>query len=141
MAATTSPSGGATQRRPLSRIWLNALIGLVVALVANAIIYFIGSALGMFPNNIITPAGVPLGLQEIIVVTTAGLLGGAIVFSILNYIVRRPDLWFAAIAVIVLVISFTSPLMLPGAPIGMIVLLEIMHIVAGASAIYFLTRP
>ncbi|MFN8497887.1 MAG: DUF6069 family protein [Anaerolineae bacterium] len=139
MATTTSPSGGSTQRRPLSRIWFNTLIAYVVALAINAILYFVGSALGMMPRSIITPAGVPLGLTEIFVVTTTTMLLAGIVFSILNFLVRRSDLWFVAIAVVVLVISFASPLMLPGAPIGMILLLEIMHIVTAASAIYFLT--
>ncbi|MFN8481983.1 MAG: DUF6069 family protein [Anaerolineae bacterium] len=140
MATMTSPSGGSTQRRPLARIWFNTLIAYVVALVVNAILYFIGAALGMMPTSILTPAGAALGLTEIFVVTTAAMLGAGILFSILNFLVRRSDLWFVAIAVVVLVISFTSPLMLPGAPIGMIVLLEIMHIVTAVSAIYFLTR-
>jgi hypothetical protein len=40
---------------------------------------------------------------------------------------------------VVLVLSFTSPFSIPGASMLDIIALEIMHVVAGASAIWFLT--
>ena len=58
----------------------------------------------------------------------AGLIGAGVA-AIINII-----------AIIVLVLMAASPLGIPGAPASQIVIMEIMHLVAGISAIYFLTR-
>ena len=83
------------------------------------------------------PTGVALGLAD---GDAVALVVATIVYSILNRFTGNPNRWFTIIAVVLLVVSFASPLTLPGAPTMMIVVLEAMHLVAAAAAIYFLRR-
>lgn len=124
----------------LGTIWRNGGMAIVVATVANAILYFIGAALGWMPDTVLTPMGQPVTVVQVIASTVIALVVATIVYSLLNRFTRNPNRWFTIIAVIVLVVSAVSPLSLPGAPTMMIVLLEVMHLVGGIAAIYFLRQ-
>ena len=124
----------------LGTIWRNGGMAIVVAAVANALLYFIGAALGWMPDTVLTPMGQPVTVVQVIASTVIALVVATIVYSILNRFTRNPNRWFTIIAVIVLVVSAVSPLSLPGAPTMMIVLLEVMHLVGGIAAIYFLRQ-
>ncbi|MFN8466870.1 MAG: DUF6069 family protein [Caldilineaceae bacterium] len=124
----------------LGTVWRNGLIAIVVAAVANAVLYFVGAALGWMPDTVLTPMGLPVTIVPVVASTVIALVVATIVYSILNRFTGNPNRWFTIIAVIVLVVSAVSPLSLPGAPTMMIVLLEVMHVVAGISAIYFLRQ-
>lgn len=124
----------------LGTIWRNGLMAIVVAAVVNAVLYFIGAALGWFPETVISPAGIPITVVPVVVSTVLGLVVATIVYSILNRFTGNPNRWFTIIAVVVLVVSAASPFGLSGAPVMMIVMLEVMHLVAGIAAIYFLRQ-
>jgi hypothetical protein len=124
----------------LGTIWRNGLIAIVVAAVVNAVLYFLGAALGWFPDTVLSPAGIPITVVPVVVSTILGLIVATIVYSILNRFTGNPNRWFTIIAVVVLVLSAASPLTLAGAPVMMIVMLEAMHLVAGIAAIYFLRQ-
>jgi hypothetical protein len=124
----------------LGTIWRNGLIAIVVAVVGNAVLYFIGAALGWIPNTVLTEMGQPITIVLVVASTIVALVVATIVYSILNRFTSNPNRWFMIIAVIVLVVSAMRPLSLPGAPVMMIVVLEVMHLVAGIAAIYFLPQ-
>lgn len=124
----------------LGTIWRNGLIAIVVAAVVNAVLYFVGAALGWFPDTVLSPAGMPITVVPVVVSTVLALIVATIVYSILNRFTGNPNRWFTIIAIVVLVLSAASPLTLAGAPTMMIVLLEAMHLVAGIAAIYFLRQ-
>ena len=124
----------------LGTVWRNGLIAIVVAAVVNAVLYFIGAALGWIPDTVLTPMGVPVTIVQVVASTVVALVVATIVYSILNRFTSNPNRWFTIIAVVVLVVSAVSPLTLPGAPVMMIVMLELMHVVAGVAAIYFLRQ-
>jgi len=65
----------------------------------------------------------------------AGLL-----LAILARFSRRPGRVFVAISAVVLVISFATPFGIEGAPLGIILALEIMHVVAAVAIVYVLSR-
>ena len=111
-----------------------------MAAVINAVLYFIGAALGWMPETVLTPMGVPVTIVPVVASTVVALVVATIVYSILNRFTGNPNRWFTIVAVVLLVVSFASPLTLPGAPTMMIVVLEAMHLVAGVAAIYFLRR-
>ncbi len=123
-------------------IFKNGAIAGVLAVVVNAILYFGASALGWFPETVLTPAGVPITLAPVISLTVASAIVGAIGYLILSRFLSRQkaDLWFTILAVIVLVVMAITPLQLPGAPMGQIITLEIMHLVAGLPLIFYLPR-
>jgi hypothetical protein len=122
-------------RRPLGEIWKASLIGAGVAAIINV-------ALGSFPATALTPMGRPVDVVGTVVLSVFGVLAGAVVYTILTrlMVTARANRWFLIIAIIVLVLMAPSPLGVPGAPASQIAIMEIMHLVAGISAIYFLTR-
>jgi hypothetical protein len=127
------------------KIWITGLIAAVVATIGNLILYFITNALGVSFN--IAPPGVPAPPFAIAVIsaTFIGVLLGTLVFSLMPRFTKRPITNFRTVAIIALVLSFIQPLFLltgamgPAPSIATILVLEVMHIVAGVSAIYFLT--
>ncbi|MCX7707585.1 MAG: DUF6069 family protein, partial [Anaerolineae bacterium] len=70
-----------------------------------------------------------------------GVIGGSIVYTILTrrFDSDKANRWFRIIAIIVLILMIPTPFGIAGAPVSQIVLLEVMHLVAGLAAIYFLT--
>jgi hypothetical protein len=103
----------------------------------------VGAALGWMPETVLSPAGLPITIVPVVASTVIALVVATIVYSILNRFTGNPNRWFTIIAVVLLVLSFASPLALltqPGVPTMMIVLLELMHVVAAAAAVYFLRQ-
>ena len=129
-------------RRPIGEIWKAGLLGAGVAAIINVVLYLIGRALGSFPDTALTPMGRPVDVVGAAVVSILGVLAGAVVYTILTRLLdtARANRWFLIIAIVVLVLMAPSRLGIPGAPASQIVIMEIMHLVAGISAIYFLTR-
>ena len=86
--------------------------------------------------------GRPVDAVGTAVFSVFGVLAGAVVYTLLTRLMdtARANRWFLIIAIVVLVLMAPSPLGIPGAPTSQIVIMEIMHLVAGISAIYFLTR-
>jgi hypothetical protein len=137
MATDSKPA-----RRPIGEIWKAGLIGAGVAAIINVVLYLTGRALGSFPDTALTPMGRPVDVVGTVVLSVFGVLAGAVVYTILTrlMVTARANRWFLIIAIIVLVLMAPSPLGVPGAPASQIAIMEIMHLVAGISAIYFLTR-
>lgn len=139
MTTTETP---ANTKPSIGGIVKNGAIAGSIAIVVNAILYFGAAALGWFPDTVLTPAGVPITLTPVIMITLGGTIAGTVGYLILSRFLSRQkaNLWFTILAVIVLVVMAVTPLQLPGAPMGQIVTLEIMHLVAGLPLIYFLPR-
>ncbi|MCX6046205.1 MAG: DUF6069 family protein [Chloroflexi bacterium] len=121
-------------------IWRNGIMAAVIAAVVNGILFLIGSAAGAFPSSVITPMGVPITIGAVVLMSAVGVLVGTLVYTIFSRFSARSGRWFTIVAVIVLLLMAYSPFSLAGAPTLMILFLEIMHLVAGGAAIYFLTR-
>ncbi|MCU0500681.1 MAG: DUF6069 family protein [Anaerolineae bacterium] len=137
MAANSQPV-----RPAIGSIWKAGIVAAVVAAAANTVLYFLGRALGAFPDTALTPMGRPVDAVATIMVSVLGVLAATVVYTILARLldVARAKRWFLIIAIVVLVLMAPSPFGIPGAPLSQVVIMEIMHLVAGISAIYFLTR-
>lgn len=137
MSTATTPA-----KPSVSGILKNGAIAGGVAIVLNAILYFIGSPLGAFPADVLNPMGAPITLGPVIGVTLVGVVGGTIAYLLLTRFLAKPmaDRIFLILAVIVLVVMAFSPMNLPGAPVIQIIFLEIMHLVAGIPLMVQLPR-
>ena len=135
MATITSQATPSTQT-----IWRNGITAAAVAAGVNALLYFVGSALGGFPADVLTPSGLPVTVAPVVIMSAVLILIGTAVYWLLCRFVANPNRWFTIVAVLVLVVMAYGPFTLPNAPTLMIVLLEIMHLVAGGTAIYCLTQ-
>ncbi|GBL37114.1 hypothetical protein EMGBD1_08010 [Anaerolineaceae bacterium] len=124
----------------MNTTWRKGLTAAAFAAVINTVLYVAGSALGGFPAEVITPMGTPITLVAVILASIAPLLVGTVVYTLLNRWTTNPNRWFTIIAILVLLAFVPGPLTLPNAPMLMIVLLEVMHLVAGGALLYFLTR-
>lgn len=130
-----------SQPKPaLGAIWRNGLIAAIVAAVINAILFYIGAAAGGFPASVLTPMGVPITVMPVIIATVLGIVVGTLGYAILSRFTTNPNRWFTIVAIVVLLLMVYNPFTLVGAPVLMIALLQIMHLVAGGAALYFLTR-
>lgn len=127
----------ARPRLSMAITWRQGLTAAGIAAVINTILYVTGSALGGFPADVITPMGTPITLAAVILASTAPLVVGTLVYTLLNRWTTNPNRWFTILAFLVLLAFVPGPLTLPNAPMLMIVLLEVMHLVAGgACSIY-----
>lgn len=132
-STTTKPAIGA--------IWKNGLLATAIATVINAVLFFIGS-LFTFPPDAITPLGVPITIGAVISITLLGgvvaTFGYTILTRFLNISTANRVMWIAA--VLVLIGMFFSPFGITNVSIAQIVVLEIMHLVAGLLPVSMLTR-
>jgi hypothetical protein len=132
VGVSSKPSFGAVLRA--------GVIGGVVGTVINVVLYYLGAAFGWFPESVILPTGGPLQVSNVLIISVAGTIGAIIVYALLNRFVNDPNRWFAIIVIVVLALMAFSPFSIPGAPMGMIVMLEIMHLVLGGALWYCLSR-
>lgn len=119
-----------------------APIAALVAAAANALVYFAASALGFVTQEVLipTPGGEsPLTVAPVVVSSAAGALGAAAVLAVIGLFSRRPVRLFQITAFMVLMLSFAMPLTIPGAPVAMVLSLELMHVVAWALIVVLLT--
>lgn len=130
-----------SQTKPtLGAIWRNGLTAAVIAAVVNGILFYVGAAVGAFPATVITPMGTPITLAAVMISSAVGILVGTLGYTILSRFIANPNRWFTILTVILLILMAYNPFTLAGAPMLMIGFLQIMHLVAGGSILYFLTR-
>lgn len=110
------------------------------AALAGSVVYLIAAALGAIPSDVLVPnAGTPLTVGMVISVCVTAAVGAALVFALIARFTRRPVRVFGVVAAVVLVLSFATPFSIPGAPLAMILAMEVMHVVAAAVIFFALT--
>ncbi|MCA1717439.1 MAG: DUF6069 family protein [Actinobacteria bacterium] len=119
-------------------LWAGPLAA-VSAAVANAVVYFVASALGTMPQDFVVQGSGPITLAPVVVSSLIGAAGAAVIFTIVALLTRRPIRTFRVVAAVVLALSFATPLTIPGAPLSMILTLELMHVVAAVIIVGMLT--
>jgi hypothetical protein len=137
---STKPAG--KERIAYGKLPWVALLAALTAAVANALVYFAASGLGFILQSVLVPTPSrehSLTVAPVVVSSVVGAIGGAVVFAIIGLFARRPVRLFRIVATVVLVLSFATPLTIPGAPVAMILSLEVMHVVAWAVTVGLLT--
>ncbi len=133
MATLANPVVNATKL-----LYLAPIAGLAAAIL-NVILYFVGTSTGAIPTDFIIPnAGQPLTVVPVIMASIVPALIAGLVLAILARFTKKPLTIFNVLSVVLLVLSFWSPFTVPGMPLGMIIILELMHVVvAGAVMLVF----
>ncbi|MDQ5822997.1 MAG: DUF6069 family protein [Chloroflexota bacterium] len=139
----------ATQNMTLGRqtysvadIFKAALVAVAVSSVANIVLWLLAVAVGLVPGDfwVLQPV-------SIISSTLAFTLIGAAVLAVLTRVSSNPMRTWRIVAIVGLVLSFSNPFMLlsgsmPGFPVptaSTVAVMLLMHVIAGISAIYFMT--
>jgi len=123
-------------RANLGRALLGGLAAGLVAAVVNALVFALG---GIDPNVLAPGVGQPIALPAVILASLLpNVLGGLALWAVLR--AGRGVRTFQIIVAVATVLSMLQPLTIPGAQVGMVLTLEVMHLVAGAAAILVTPR-
>lgn len=130
---TTTP----TTTRPVSyrRLSVGTLTAAAAATVLNTLLYFVGRLLGAFAPTILVQ-GEPFSVVPVIMLSFFSVLIAAVVFALFVRFVPRPKRVFYIVAAVIFMLMFFTPFTIPAAPTVTIVILELMHVVAAAGAIW-----
>lgn len=112
-------------------VWAGPLAG-VAAAAANAVVFYVGVALGLVSESVGVANGEPLAVSAVVISTLVPALFGTVLFAVLGRFTRRPVRIFRIVAAVVLVLSLVTPFTIPGITAGMILVLLLMHVVAAA---------
>lgn len=100
----------AEQKPELGSVARQGAIATVVAVVVNVVLYFLGSAIGAFPPEALTPLGGPVVVGPVAIMSLLGGVVGTIGYFVLTRFLSRAkaNLWFAILVLLVLVGMFFS---------------------------------
>ena len=141
MSSTTSISSSSRESRPVD--WGRfALVGLgtvIVAVLANVFVYFIGSAVvGYDPEFVVLR-----NVSAVILFTVVPAIVAVLLYAVLLRFTANPARTFTIIATVVLVVSLIPDVAyiptVPGATGGQTAVLAVMHVVAAVVIVWMLT--
>jgi hypothetical protein len=115
------------------------LLAALVAAVANAVVYLVAASAGAMPQEIVVNGQGPITLPVVVALSAQGAVAATIVYALVGRFARRPVRVFRVVAAVVLVLSLVPPFTITGAPISMILALELMHVVAAVVIVGLLT--
>jgi len=120
-----------TASEPIGSIFLRGLKVAAISAVINVVLFFLGSAAGLLPETVLLPGpNEPLTVIPVIFSSIAGTLAGTVLYVLLCRFSRASSSRIFRITLLVLgIATLFPPLSIPGAPIGMVLTLELMHIV------------
>ncbi len=135
---TTTPTLGPTRsKHPWTHLLRAGLLAGIVAGVANTVIFFVARAMGAMPQDVgVGPAELPMTLPPIAVLGLVAAVAAVLLFGVLRRRTVRAVPVFLGLAAFVLILAAVPPLMIEGAPLGMVVALELMHVTVAASVIW-----
>lgn len=111
----------------------------LIAIVANVVIYLIANAFGAMDASITGPTGDPIGLVAVLALTIGSAIVATALFALLARFAPRPGTIFLVIAALVFTSFLFGPINL-GAPIAMVLVLELMHLVVALPVVALLLR-
>lgn len=112
-------------------IVLRGLKVAAISAVINAILFFLGSAAGLLPETVLLPGpNEPLTVVPVIFSSIVGTLAGTVLYLLLSRFAPTSSSRVFRITLIVLgLATLFPPLSIPEAPVGMVLTLELMHVV------------
>lgn len=112
-----------------------------VAVVINAILFFILHAAGIITDDIFIQPNQPMTIVPIIMSSIIPTLIGSMVFFLFEKYSSNGFKIFSIVAIVLLVLSFMNPFMgIPNVTIGYGIALNVMHVVVAASLLYFIRK-
>jgi len=130
-----------TTKLNFKQIIIAGAIAATVAVLINAILFFIFQAVNIITNDIMVQPNQPLTLVAVIISSIIPTLIGSCVFFLFEKFGKNGFKTFSIVAIILLVLSLGNPFfMIPNVTIGYGISLDIMHVVVAVSLLYFIKR-
>lgn len=130
-----------TSRPSIGSIVKAAGMAIAVAVILNAILYFLSDALGWLP--LATTFAQEITLVPILIFSIMPIIIGTVIYFILTRFMThsRANQIFVILSSIVLIIMAITPLTnLANPTFAGVMMLQIMHLVVGLPTMYFLTK-
>lgn len=131
MATTVTTTRTVSYRRLLR----GALLAAGAATLINTLLYFVGRLVGAFLPTLLVRE-MPFSVVPVVLFSFFPVLTAALVFAVLVRFAPRPKRIFYVVAAVVFVLMFFTPFTIPAARTLTIVVLEIMHVVVAAAAVW-----
>lgn len=118
-----------------------SLVAGLISTIINVILFFIGKAAGFFPDTVLIPnQNAPLNFVNFIISSIVPSLIAGLVMGLIYRFAKKPKKVFNIISIVLLVLSFANPFFIPGAPIMMAVMLNVMHVVVAGDLMYVFNK-
>ena len=135
----TSTDTVRTERVVWGRLVPAGALALVLAAVANVVVYLVASSLGAMPQDVDANGQGPITFPMVVAMSAVGAVAGTLVYALIGRFVRRPVRVFRLVSALALVLSFVGPFTIPSAPAAMVGALLLMHVVAAVAVVGLLT--
>jgi len=124
------------------KIAVAGLRGIGIAVVVNIILYYLFSSMGVLSSEVLVPqaGNQPITIVPVIFSSIVPLIIATGVFMLLVRYTKNPVRIFGIICLVILVLSFFNPFTIPNVPLGMALVLNVMHVVVAGAIYWSLSR-
>lgn len=118
---------------PVTGSLINGAKFLVIALLLNVVLYYIGAFTGGFgPGIVATQPNEVIAVQAVAISTVFGFVMGTGLFLLLRAFMKSYDKAFTIVVAFFTILSFITPVTgITGGNAMTVILLELMHVVVG----------
>lgn len=121
------------------KIMKAAAIAGLISVIINAILYYASKSAGIITMDALAN-GQPITIIHVIVSSLLTSIVAGLVYALINRFASNPLKTFTIIGLVLLVLSFANPFSIQNISVGMIVVLNIMHVVVFAAVYYLFKR-
>lgn len=134
-AATTNVQDSGAHGLDTAGVWKGAAIGAAAGALGNVVLFLVAGAAGVSraAEFVKGQPVVELALPQVAIASLVPGVAAALFAMVLNAIGRSPARVFLGVSIAFGLLSLGGPLSLPGASLGLKVMLELMHVVSGVA--------
>ena len=126
-------------RPPFRPMLIAGVLAALLSVALNAVLYWLANVLGAWSTQVVNPMGDPIDLSAVAFLSAGPPIVAAVLAWVLIRWVPRGRAVFVAISLLVLALFLLPPTQL-GAPVGMVVVLELMHLVVAVPTVGLILR-
>lgn len=116
------------------------LMAAVSAAVINAVLFLILHAAGIFTDNIFVQPGQALSVVPVLFSSILPTLIASIVFFLFEKYSKNGFRNFGILAIVLLLLSFANPFIIPGVTLPYAIGLNFMHVIVVSALLFWINR-
>ena len=111
-----------------------------VSMAINAILFFIFRGSDVITDTIEVEPGKPMTVVLVMISSMLPSLIGAVIYFFFDKYSTRGFRNFSILAIILMLVTFANPFIIPNVTIPYVIALNVMHVVVAVSLLYFLNK-